>query len=157
MAVFSVDNERRAEVPGYGGRYEVSDTGKVYTKGYEMARVAGHYVNFCWKGRVERVDVAYLVARAFLPNLEGRPYVVRLDGDLDNCRVENLRWSEKRQPRGATARYRVKMYDLSGQLLCHYGSVSEAARELRVDESLIRKCAIGKLESVKKKYIFRYE
>lgn len=155
--MFGVDRrERRKEIPGYGGRYEVGDLGRVYSGGYEMSLVDGRYVNLSKDGHVERISVAYLVARAFIRNLEGRPYVVHLDGDPRNNRVENLQWSEaKGRKRGSFAQ-KVLQYDLDGNLVAKYESVRDASEHTGVARSLIRNCAVGKARRAKQ-WIFRYE
>ncbi len=161
MGVFvSERRERRKVVPGYGGRYEVGDLGRVYSGGFEMARIRGRYVKLCWRGRVDLVDVGYLVARAFLPNAECRPYVVRKDGDWSNCRVENLEWSERR---GGAKRGRkvektgvVAQYGRDGRCIGRFADASQASAVSGVSRQLIRGCCVGRTKSAGG-YVWRYE
>ena len=161
MPVFRIERaEKRKVVPGFRGRYAVSDLGKVYSGDMEMSLIGGRYVNLCMDGGVERRDVAYLVARAFLPNLEGRPFVIHRDGDRRNNRVENLEWSEKKEERKARgsavdARRVVLQYDRDGVLVQKYRSIWEASEKTGVARSLIRNCAEGKARRAKE-WIFRY-
>jgi len=152
--------ERRKPVPGYGGRYEVGDLGRVYSGGFEMSLIRGRFVNLCWKGRMDRVDVAYLVARAFLANAEGRPYVVHKDGNKENNRVENLRWSEKRKwgraGRPVESGRRVAQYTLDGICVGRFASLHEASERTGVSRALIKRCADG-LGKKSKGFIWRYE
>lgn len=151
--------ERRKEIKGYGGRYEVSDLGKVYSGGFELSQIDGRYVNLSWKGIVERVGVAYLVARAFLGNVRALPYVVHLDGDGRNNRVENLAWSERREGRRGGRRMLgangVMAYTVEGELVGRWRSVHEASEALGVGRWQIRQCAEGKMRK-SKGYVFRY-
>lgn len=152
-----VGKERVKEIRGWGGKYLVGDQGHVYSRGCELSLIDGRYVNLSWKGVAERVDVSYLVARAFLSNLEGRPYVVHKDGDKRNCRVENLCWSEVKEPRhpmGGRSRA-VEQYSLNGEYLGIYESVTDAARRTGLARYLIKRCADGEGRRVKQ-YVFRY-
>lgn len=161
MAVFKVERpERRKEIKGYGGRYSVSDLGRVYSGQFELGQIGGRYVNLSWQGEVERVAVAYLVARAFLGNPLRRPYVVHKDGDVRNNRVENLEWSEVAE-RGRVGRpkelaHPVLAYDLEGEFVGKFGSVKEASEKLGVARNLIRDCALGRARRAKQ-WIFRFE
>ncbi len=158
MTVFNVERpERRKVIPGYGGRYEVSDLGRVYTKGgFALSLEGGRYAHLCRNGQPERIKVAYLVARAFLPNPEGRMYVWHKDGDFKNCRVENLEWRESRQPSGGrkSSITGVVQYDAEGSVVGVYGSVREASEASGIAQSLIRRCAKGDLEMTRG-YVFR--
>lgn len=150
--------ERKKVIPGFRGRYSVSDQGRVFSGENEMSLIGGRYVNLCRNGAVERVDVAYLVARAFVPNLEGRPWVVHKDGDLKNNRAENLEWAEQRQFRGGrkTAASRtVVQYSKEGLVVGKYASVTEASERTSVARYLIRNCAEGKARTAGG-WIFRY-
>lgn len=161
MATFKVERpERRKAVAGYGGRYEVSDLGRVYSGGFELSVVGGRYVNLSWNGEVDRVSVAYLVARAFLRNAEMRPYVRHLNGDVSDNRVENLEWCEwkercgKRAGRGEVSKA-VMAYSLEGEFVGKWDSVKKASEALGVARSLIRNCAMGRAKRAKE-WIFRY-
>lgn len=146
--------ERIKQIAGYNGKYLVGDQGHVYSGGYELSLIGGRYVNLSRKGIVERVDVAYLVARAFLPNLEGRPYVVHLDGDMRNNRAENLKWSEEKARRAIAVkkdcRAVAQIDAVSKEYVARFRSLSEAADKTGLARYLIRDCANGKRSRVKK-------
>lgn len=162
MATFRVDRpERRRKVAGYGGRYEVGDLGRVYSDGLELSVIGGRYVNLCHGGVSDRVSVAYLVARAFVPNPEMRAYVRHRNGVVWDNRAENLEWSEVKERCGKAAGRRgvgrsVVAYDVeSGEMVGKWDSVKEASEALGVARSLIRNCAMGRARRAKQ-WIFRY-
>lgn len=93
---------RWADVPGYGGKYQVSDDGQVRS----FARSETPYV---MKQRLRKgypavtfgddkdFDVHCLVALAFIgPRPEGM-FVCHADDDPLNCTVENLRYDTPRE------------------------------------------------------------
>lgn len=140
------------EVPGYKGHYEVDSLGRVYSvksgERFEMSKLdEGRYVNLCKDGVMQKCSVAYLVARAFLPNSEMRPYVRHKDGNVSNNSVENLEWSEekdKRMPRkGASGARRVMCVTAQGDVF-EFESATKAAEEMMVSRKGILKCISGK-------------
>lgn len=146
------------KIKGYGGKYGVTMDGVVIRDGHALSPQFGRYVNLSWHGRSERVDVAYLVARAWIPNPQGREYVTHRDGDLRNNRASNLKWSETpavKQCWKADGR-RVLQFDLSGSLVGMFGSAAEAERETGVARSLICRCLRGEARRAKQ-WIWRYE
>lgn len=155
---FSVGRERRRPIPGFGGKYEVSDLGNVYSNGCALQKVKGKYVSLSGPEGVMQVKVCYLVARAFLSNMELRPYVVHLDGDLENNRADNLSWSETeearrgRKPSGR--RVWVHRRD-TGEFVGQWDSLSGACRALGVDCGSARRVADGERKSVGG-YVFRW-
>lgn len=120
-----------------GGRYEVGDDGRVYSGGLPLSPVRGEWVSLGG----ERRKVAYLVARAFVPNPEGREYVVHLNGDVHDHRACNLAWSEREEHvrRGPKPRMvPVVQYSLDGERLRVWNSASEAAEACGLKAGLIR-------------------
>lgn len=151
MAVFGIKKVERRPVDGFGGRYEVGSDGSVWGKGSRLA-VHNGYVNLSHKGVVQKVKVCYLVARAFLPNLEGRPYVRHKNGVGTDDRAENLEWSEKKEElrgRRAVLENVTVWRKESGELVGSWKSIKEMCVELRLDESSVRRMLRGKAKSVK--------
>lgn len=120
------------------GRYSVGSDGVVYSNGLPLKAVRGVWVSL----HGERRYVSYLVARAFVPNPEGRAYVVHKDGDLEDNRASNLAWSDS--PEGGRRRGRkacavpVVCYTLEGDRLGVYPSIVEASHATGVSASWIR-------------------
>ena len=141
-------------IKGYGGKYSVSESGKVFSGEHELTLIGGRYVNLSDGGEVRRVDVAYLVARAFVSNVAGKEYVWHLDGDVRNNRAENLAWREVRQvlkgERGRRAfSSGVLQYDLEGNLVGMYTTVREASEATGVARALIDRCLRGEAKRAK--------
>jgi hypothetical protein len=103
---------RWAPIPGWGGKYEISDTGLVRCVPYSLETSEGltrHWfggvvptrvtngspylsVTLNHGGKSKRYRIHRLVASAFIPNPDGLPVVRHLNDDpLDN-RISNLAW-----------------------------------------------------------------
>lgn len=168
-AVFQYQKpEKVREIEGFEGRYLVSDQGKVYSvhadgQKYEIALLRnGTYVNLSEKGRLYKVKVAYVVARAFVPNVCMRPFVVHKNGDTSDNAADNLMWSETREwvskkKEGAQNKERAVIgMRKSGDELLSFRSLSEAAKVTGTDRSSIQRCCIGALKSAGG-YIWRFK
>lgn len=96
-------NEEWRDVPGYVGRYQVSDQGRVRSTG---VRIAGRVLRAATRkrdgyqclalhkdGLQKTVKVHRLVALAFLPNPLNLPAVDHRDGIRHNNIRTNLRWA----------------------------------------------------------------
>lgn len=91
------------KIPGYGGRYEVSNLGRVRSIHKSTGRVfilsqstdKKGYCFVCLRsdGASKRYRVHRLVATAFIPNHENKPQVNHKDGDKSNNRADNLEWA----------------------------------------------------------------
>lgn len=152
MAVFGIDKIERKEIPGYGGRYEVGSDGSVWGCGMELQKIGG-YVNLSWKGRMDKAKVCYLVARAFVPNAEGRPWVVHKNGVAGDDRAENLEWSERKEELRGRKSAKVGVVSVwrkeDGELVGSWASLEEACLALGVEERSARRQLRGGAKSVK--------
>lgn len=119
------------------GRYSVGDDGRVYSGGLPLKPVRGEWVSVYG----DRRKVAYLVARAFVPNPECREYVRHRNGDRLDHRAENLEWCDRKEEgkRGPKPRMvPVVQYSLDGERLAVYRDACEAASHSGARVDLIR-------------------
>lgn len=140
MSVFRGRREER--VVEIDSRYSVSDAGVVYSGGMPLEAIGGEGVNLHGK----RVKIAYLVARAFVPNAELRKWVRHKNGDRRDNRAENLEWSDEKEVwrRGRKPAERwCKAWDLDGEVVGIWGSIAEASEATGVRVSAIRACLNG--------------
>ena len=141
--VFWQGEQMVAKVKKLDGRYAVRDDGVVLSDGMALKAVRGVWVSL----RGERRDVAYLVARAFVPNAEGRAYVRHRNGDRTDNRAENLEWSDEQEgggKRGRKARVvPFGQFDSDGELVARYLRVSDASEATGLDPHAIR-AALGR-------------
>lgn len=97
-------------IPGFEGRYEVSDHGRVRSLDRVVQRTTGPFPR---KGKILKITkdgdgypktnlgrgfqkkIHVLVALAFVPNPEGLPEIDHEDMDKENCRPSNLCWVSK--------------------------------------------------------------
>lgn len=156
---FYVRPEQRKAVQGYEGLYEVGEDGKVYRNGFVLEPINGMYVNLCKGGVVSKVKICYLVARAFLPNLEGRRYVCHKDGDPRNNRAENLFWDERADcrnvPGSLNAEKSVLRLKEDGTEVVRYRSIREAAQRNGCSRTAIQNALSGKSGKCRG-YIWKY-
>lgn len=92
----------------------------------------------------ERRKVAYLVARAFVPNVEGRQWVRHRNGDRGDDRAENLEWSDEKEVvrRGRKPGVRwIGAWNADGEKVGEWRNVSEASKALGVTERKVRDAA----------------
>lgn len=157
------EKTRWKDIPGYEGRYRVSNKGDVWSvKGrFALGVIRGRYVNLSRSGEMERVKIAYLVARAFVNNSEKRPYVIHLNGDRSDHRASNLAWSEKSEEDGRGRRSqsgsrKVVCYSEDGGFVGKFSSLGEAADAMRVSKQGIVRVCNGKGKRCGG-YIWRYE
>lgn len=102
------------DIPGYEEMYQVSNLGRVRSidhivlrkasrrRGEHEARIKGRVLSLCSGpqgymyvplGKESPYNrVHRLVAKAFIPNPENKPFINHIDGNVKNNRVDNLEW-----------------------------------------------------------------
>lgn len=90
--------ERWTEINGYEGNYLISDQGNVFSRISDrmlnptIAKVGYPMVFLTVGGKCKAHYVHRLVAMHFIPQMAGKEQVNHINGDKQDCRVENLEW-----------------------------------------------------------------
>ena len=148
--------EKWKEIAGTDGRYEISTQGRI--KSNITGRILKTYVNsagyilatFPVDGVKKRRQVHRLVADAFIPNPDGKPFINHIDANRTNNHIENLEWCTGSE----NARHSFKL-GISKRFPHHekavmrsdgveFPSMSAAARALGVPYSYIRDVCNGR-------------
>jgi hypothetical protein len=95
------DTERWVEIPGFNGRYSLSNHGRVKshekfikTQVHKRGSVAVRLFQNC---EYQTKYVHRLVAETFIPNPENKDFVTHIDYDRKNNHLENLMWCTKKE------------------------------------------------------------
>lgn len=110
--VGSMEQEIWKPIKGFEGLYEVSNLGRVRSHVYSntYANKVGevilkhdtsargyHRITLFKDKQKTRVRVHRLVAEAFIPNPENKPYIDHINTDVNDNKVTNLRWSTPKE------------------------------------------------------------
>lgn len=160
--------------------YIISSDGRVYNKTTNTLRAPtsnksgkGYlYVDLYNRGKHKRFYIHRLVAFAFIPNKENKPYINHKDGNPKNNNVDNLEWctplenvehaskviKTMKQYEVANKRRRkgVIMIDKSDlSIVATFNSINEASYYAHIPSSNIIACLKGR-QSYTKEYIWQY-
>lgn len=118
------------------------------------------HVSLCKNGIKKHLKVHRLVAIAFIQNPENKQQINHIDGNRKNNNVNNLEWATPSE--NAKHAFRIGLnkpshlgkfgynnhlskevyqHDINGNFLKKYGSVRDAGRETKINQSSIAKCA----------------
>ena len=152
-------NEEWKNIDGWEGRYQISSMGRVRTNNYKrtgkvkimngVTDIRG-YKNIAFReggagSKQKHFMVHRLVAKAFIPNPNNKPFVNHLNGNRSDNRVENLEWCTKeeneihkiyvlKKPSGAMIPPKPVRCIETGET---YRSVTSAAKALGVRQGAI--------------------
>lgn len=175
--------EKFLDIPGYEGRYQISNHGNVRSLNYQntgksklLTPVKHHMGYLLVHLGVKKIKMIHtLVAEAFIPNPEQKPFVNHIDGNKHNNDVSNLEWVTSKEnmehaiktglrdphknnkPMGDNnpTRRPILQYTLDGQFVKRWECISEAARQIGCNPSQINNNAVGRCKSCHG-FIWRY-
>ena len=149
------------EIPGYAGRYLVSETGEVFSLAYGKRRLLKQrrsskgymQVNLSCDGKMKTFRVHRLVALCFELPGNGCEINHKNENKVDN-RAENLEWCDRRynvrygsrieRQKKAVSKPVAQMLKNGMAVIAVYPSEIQAGRALGLSSSSIAACCLGK-------------
>lgn len=172
-----IEHEIWKDIPEYEGLYQVSNLGRIkslynYRGGNSILiqRVKKDYltIGLRKKGIRKWHQVHRLVASAFIPNINNLKQVNHKDENKLNNKVENLEWcSAKYNNSYGTRLARVSQsnrlkkkickYDLKGNLIATYNSITEATKLNGLKSISSISCCCNGINKTAGGYIYKFE
>lgn len=142
------------DVKGYEGLYQVSNFGRVRSIRNNKEKVLklcannkGYFcINLCKNKTIKRFLVHRLVAKAFINNPEDKPFVNHLDCNPSNNQASNLEYCTQKENiqyciiLGRNYTRKVYQFNLTGEFLREYKSITEANKITNISIAHISQC-----------------
>ena len=160
-----VDQEIWKDILGVNG-YQVSNKGRVKNSNGYVLKPCSSYGLYLKVGLMtphgqKLFTIHRLVAKAFIPNLEGKKEVNHIDGNKHNNNVSNLEWATRQENalhsvrKGLQTKEQLDKAIVSmkkanqkpllqikdGVIIKEFPSVREASRQLKMSNGRISECA----------------
>lgn len=161
-------------IRGFDG-YKVSNDGYVYSEKTRriLNRINNNkgYYHICLTvdGKMQYQLLHRLIAEAFIPNPEGKPFINHIDGNKKNNKIENLEWVTNQENirhafeiglmkgRPSNRKKAILQIDKdTKQVIKEYSSQLEASKELNIHVGSLSQCLNGKYKTAGG-YIWRYK
>ena len=122
-------------------------------------------VSLYQNGKQYRKTIHRLVAEVFIPNINNLPQINHKDENLNNNCIDNLEWCDNwynshygNHIENARKGHfkKVNQYDLKNNFIKKWNSISEASKELNIDNSSISAVCKNKRKTAGG-YIWKYE
>ena len=147
-------NEVWRDIAEYQGKYQVSNLGQVRTLNYRntgkehilstsLSREGYVYTNLLKEGKLKKRSIHSLVAQAFIPNTENKPYVDHINTDRTDNRAENLRWVTPKENSKNPITVELRKKVMKGprkRVICDgviYDSLSQCARRYNTNRRIM--------------------
>lgn len=156
--------EEWKDIEGYEGLYQVSNLGNVKSlckkrKGttntsdmiLKLCNKDGYSVVNLWKNKKKKtIKVHRLVANAFIPNYQNKPYINHINAIRNDNRTSNLEWCTQKENNihaykiGTHKTKAVLQFDSSCNYIRAWDSIAKASMMLKINDSHISDCCKGK-------------
>lgn len=162
------------DVPGYEGKYQVSNLGNVKSLNYKRTgkekllkavATANGYCGVNLRSETSKkslVNIHRLVGTLFVPNPENKPQLNHINGIKTDNRSENLEWctaSENQKHsvcNGLRSIKKVLQFDSNGDFLKEWDSIRSVISEIGCTKTAIMRCCQGKVKT-SMGYIWKYK
>lgn len=164
------------DIQGYSGIYQVGTSGRIRSLKKGKIELLKPYINnigyavlsLYANHKQKTCHVHKLVAGTFLVKVDGKNYIDHINGIETDNRIDNLRWctpkenanfglsiiNRKRAMRKACG-VPVNQYDLSGNYIATYATLTDAQTITGIAYQNIRACCIGRYKTAGN-YIWKF-
>lgn len=152
------------DIKGYEGLYQVSNLGRIKSlgnnksrkekiKSIRISKEGYEKVDLYKKGKIQTLFVHRLVAKEFIKNINSFEEINHKDENPRNNNVNNLEWCDRKyninygtrtqkcilKLKGRNAKP-INQYDRNGVFIRHWKSITEASKELKINQGSISNC-----------------